>query len=78
MCVRIPEIRWVESHPDWSCKTASTEKQVEMGQEFKNNCYLCIRLNEHLKTMLELTLQQHKVHLLCEGNTHLEISISFR
>lgn len=35
MCVRIPEIRWVESHPDWSCKTASTEKQVEMGQEFK-------------------------------------------
>lgn len=34
-CVKIPAVRWVESHLDWSCKTASTEKQAEMGQEFK-------------------------------------------
>lgn len=46
-----------------------------MGQEFKIIASLYIRLNEYLKTMLELTLQQHEVHLLCEGNTHLKISI---
>lgn len=46
-----------------------------MGQEFKIIASPYISLNEYLKTMLELTLQQHKVHLLCEGNTHLKISI---
>lgn len=35
MCVRIPAVKWVELHLDWSCKTTSTEKKAEMGQEFK-------------------------------------------
>lgn len=44
-----------------------------MGQEIIASSY--ISLNEHLKTTLGLTLQQQKVYLLCEGNTHLKISI---
>jgi len=51
------------------------EKHAEMGQEFKIITSPYFSLSEHLKTMLHLTLQQCEVHLLCEGNIHLKISI---
>lgn len=46
-----------------------------MDQEFEIIASLCVRINEHLKTMLGLSPQQHEVHLLCEGNTRLKISV---